>query len=816
MAPSEEALQSEWLVDGGELGERIRAMDWSATPLGPRERWPQSLRTVVCMLVESGFPMVLLWSREHRFLYNDAYRIVAAERHPWALGREVRDVWPETWEISRPLLTGVLERGETHFFEDKRFALLRHGALEDAYFSLSYSPVRVEDGAIAGVLVTLQETTPRVRAHRRASEALEESERLLKITERIGRVGSWSWDLGTGTLKWSHGLYLLYGRAPATFTPTLDALLAQTPPEDRPILETTIAGAAKDGRPVEIEHRVVTPDGTLHVLRSRGEIVLRDANGAPLRMAGITQEVTERKQMEDALRASEERLDRALRAARLGVWDWDVTTDAITWNDRMYELYGLTREQFGGDLRAVQSSVHPDDRARFAAEIAASLAGTRTWDIEFRVQRPDGTVRHVKADGLVLRDEHGAPKRMLGLNQDITERREAEEQRDRALQEAAVQRGRMEVMVENDRRKNEFLAMLGHELRNPLAPIRNSLHILDRTLRGGEQARRAQAVIERQLAHLTRLVDDLLDVSRITRGKIALRREWLDLCELVRRTVEDHRAAFADARVELALSAPPAALWVFGDETRLAQVLGNLLQNAVKFTPSGGSTRVAVEADPARTTATVRVTDDGRGIEAELMPRLFEPFTQADTTLDRSKGGLGLGLALVKGLVELHGGCVDAASEGLDRGATFTLTLPIAASPPEEVASGGGSASGPSRRVLIVEDNRDAAASLKELLELDGHRVAVAHTGPEGLALATTFAPEIVLCDIGLPDMNGYEVARRLRADSRYVGVTLVALTGYAGPEDVAKSREVGFDRHLAKPPQLDALEKILREARAG
>jgi two-component system CheB/CheR fusion protein len=349
---------------------------------------------------------------------------------------------------------------------------------------------------------------------------------------------------------------------------------------------------------------------------------------------------------------------------------------------------------------------------------------------------------------------------------------------------------------EVDQRKNEFLAVLSHELRNPLAPIVNSLYVLDHASPVSDEARRAREVIGRQVGQLSNLVNDLLDVTRIARNKARLQK--------------DHRSLFEHAEIQLEYSPAPQAVCLHADRTRVAQVVGNLLHNAAKFTGKGGHTRVFVETCGSE--AVLRVRDDGVGMDAETIGRLFEPFTQADKTLHRTKGGLGLGLALVKGLVELHEGSVAAHSEGLGKGSEFVVRLPLdkGATPKpcvEDVTRPQGK-----RRVLIIEDNADAADSLCEALSLGSHDVAVAYDGSQGLAKARDFRPDVILCDIGLPGMNGFAVARAIRSDAVLKNVCLVALSGYALPEDLERAAEAGFERHLAKPPSLGSLEQLLAE----
>ena len=380
-------------------------------------------------------------------------------------------------------------------------------------------------------------------------------------------------------------------------------------------------------------------------------------------------------------------------------------------------------------------------------------------------------------------------------------------ERERLMRSLTESKERLEYA---DRRKDEFLAMLSHELRNPLAPIRNSIYLLEHAAPGSEKAARSKEVLRRQAEHLTRLVDDLLDVTRISRGKVELQRRHVDLREIVRKTTDDLRSEFDQSGVALHVEHSVGPVWVEADTTRVAQVLGNLLHNAVKFTPARGSVNVSVAASGGRAELSVR--DDGIGIEPGQVDRMFEPFAQADHGIARSKGGLGLGLALVRGLVELHGGSVRAHSDGLGHGAEFLVTLPLTA--PEAAAPVGNSfVVGATRRVvLVIDDNTDAGQTLADMLELQGHSVRVARNGQSGLDLARDLRPDVVLCDIGLPDLDGYEVARALRRDEALRTTRLIALSGFAQPEDRRRAREAGFDDHIAKPPDPDQLMNAVSE----
>jgi PAS domain S-box-containing protein len=430
--------------------------------------------------------------------------------------------------------------------------------------------------------------------------------------------------------------------------------------------------------------------------------------------------------------------------------------------------------------------------------------------------------RHVILTRKLLHADRDGRRFLLGVITDITDRKDIEEElrRSRDVLDERVRQRTEELerlnarLQEEDRRKNEFLGVLSHELRNPLAPILNAVEILERAAADGERIPAARAVIRRQVEHLTHLVDDLLDVTRISRGKIQLHRAAVDLAAAIRRTAEDHREAFERRRVALEVRTPDEGdLTTWADPTRVAQIVGNLLHNAEKFTKAGGAVTLSVERiAPDR--AAIRVRDDGVGIPASMLDRVFEPFTQADAGLARSGGGLGLGLALVKALAELQGGTATARSEGPGRGAEFTVTLPVVVVP-AAAPEARPPAAPPRRRVLVVEDNADAAETLRIMLDISGHEVEVAFDGNDGLARARAFRPDVVLCDLGLPGLDGFEVARAVRSDPRLAGTVLVAVSGYALPEDRRRALEAGFDRHLAKPVALADIEHALAEAPA-
>ncbi|MBX9679334.1 MAG: response regulator [Gemmataceae bacterium] len=490
-----------------------------------------------------------------------------------------------------------------------------------------------------------------------------------------------------------------------------------------------------------------------------------------------------------------------------------------TWNPGAHRLKGYTADEIIGRHFSTFYPKEATDRGWPAQELKLAAADGKCEDEGWRV-RKDGSTFWANVMITALKDESG---RLLGfakVTRDLTERKHNEDSlrqardelevkvmdRTRDLSEANAQ------LAESARRKDQFLAMLAHELRNPLAPVMNGLQMLRLSPADQGMLNRARDMMERQIRHLTRLVDDLLDVSRITHGKIPIRRQQIDLTAHVRAAAEDRRPLLEQAGLRLDLDLAETPLWVAGDPVRLSQVLNNLLDNAVKFRNGGDRVTVRLTADPDGRCATMEVRDHGIGIAPDLFPRLFEVFSQADRSLDRSRGGLGVGLSVVKGLVELHGGEVRAESDGPGQGAAFIVRLPLKHEVPAIGQTSGNSQEKAAEplRILIVEDNRDAAESMRMLLEVIGHRVQTASDGLEGVEMARHWRPDVVLCDIGLPGLDGYGVADALRHDPATARARLIAVTGYGHDEDRERTKEAGFDYHLTKPVDARVLESLL------
>jgi PAS domain S-box-containing protein len=477
------------------------------------------------------------------------------------------------------------------------------------------------------------------------------------------------------------------------------------------------------------------------------------------------------------------------------------TLDGVitSWNAAAQRLFGYTAKEAVG--QSVVALLIPDDRKDEEHVILGRLRrGERIEHYETVRKTKDGRLLDISLTISPVRDTNGQVVGASKIARDITEQKRVGSE----LQEA-------------DRRKTEFLAMLAHELRNPLGPIRHAVKILRARTPKPEELEWATNIIDRQTEHLTRLVDDLLDVSRITRGTIELRKERVDVTTILASAVEVSGAQIEKHRHQLRVTPPIEPLYVEGDATRLTQVVTNLLDNAVKYTDPGG--RIWLSAEQEGEDAVIRVRDTGIGIAREVLPRIFEMFTQAGASVERSHGGLGVGLALVDRLVRLHGGRVTATSGGAGAGSEFTIRLPLAEVSRKSPAAGipvAASARSTRCRILVVDDNVDSVDSLAVLLGIMGHEVASAHDGKEGLQIAEKFHPQVAILDIGLPRMNGYDLAQRLRREPWAKDLVLVALTGWGLDEHRERSSQSGFDHHLTKPVNLDTLQMILAAAATG
>jgi PAS domain S-box-containing protein len=554
--------------------------------------------------------------------------------------------------------------------------------------------------------------------------------------------------------------------------------------EDRELTAASWRDAVANGTVYSCEHRLAMADGSYRWHLSRGEPA-HDASGAIVKWFGTATDIQQ-------LRESEARFGALADHMSQLAWMADEQGNAYWYNRRWIEYTGkLPEDMLGHGWKSVH---HPDQVERVMKRVGHSIATDDPLEDIWQLRGQDGSYRWFLARALPIR---GASGRLswFGTATDITTQREAED----ALREA-------------DRRKDEFLSMLAHELRNPLAPIRNALHILDAPQAPQGVQQQAREIIDRQLGHMVRLVDDLLDVSRIVRGRIELRMQDCDLCVIAQQTLDDYRQGLEAAGLQVSLKCPGEGVAVRGDPTRLAQVVGNVLHNAAKFTPAGGRVEITLQA--AQREAELVVEDTGVGIEPALLRQLFTPFRQADQGLARLSGGLGLGLSLVKGLIELHGGFVQVSSPGRGGGTRISMHLPLAQAPePASDADVPAPALAPRSRLLVIEDNRDSADTMGELMGLLGHAAQVAYDGESGLALMREQLPDAVICDIGLEgSMDGHAVARAVRADPATAQTQLIALSGYGQAADIRRSLAAGFDLHLVKPLQIEKLQEALAD----
>jgi two-component system CheB/CheR fusion protein len=565
-------------------------------------------------------------------------------------------------------------------------------------------------------------------------------------------------------------------------------------PEDRDRVRALWQRAITTGSVYESEGRLWHASSRSYRYFQARAVPVLEADGSVREWIGTCTDTHERGLAHEVLKASEAQFRQLADALPQIVWTARPDGFIDYYNERWYEYTGLPRGQFGES--SWEPILHPDDVGRCKATYSACIRSGQVFRIEYRFRdRETEGYRWFLGRAFPVRDEAGRIVRWFGTCTDIDDTKRAQE----ALKEA-------------DRRKDEFLATLAHELRNPLAPLRNGLQIMRVASQNPATVEQAREMMERQLAQMVRLIDDLLDVSRITRGTLVLRKERVELAAIVRNGLESAIPLIEANQHELRVDLPDAPILVDADVTRLAQVFLNLLNNAAKYTDPGGKISLAVERQGSN--AVVSVRDTGVGIPPYMLPKVFEMFTQVSGSPERSQGGLGIGLTIVKRLVEMHGGAIEARSDGRGKGSEFIVRLPIVLAPAFETsvapgADGGGR--GPARRrVLIADDNADAASSLAVILHIMGNEVLTAHDGVQAVEAAAAFRPDVILLDIGMPKMNGLDACRKIREQSANAGTVLIAMTGWGQDEDKDRSREAGFDLHLVKPVEPADLEKVL------
>ncbi len=844
-------MEIDSLARNGVGGRTSREGDWSCTPLGPPSTWSPILRSTVRLVHDAPGPMFLSWGPDRIPIYNDAFAAKFVEhggprssagREPAGrepAGRESRAPersetasrpsastapWPDMWSVIGPQLDEAMKRRLPCWREDVLLPITVDGRTREAYWTYALTPVIEEDGSVGGVLGMCIETTPRVFAERRGRTFRAFFDRVGKVTapdeitpEALEVLATRRWDVAFATA------YRLDGDdafrpcattlASSVDLPDLDKAmrehLATTKHSDEAVPLTCIdidalalTGAFADAPVTRIALATVrTECGTPCEVIVYGLCpwVPWDESYRS-HLCRFTEKISLTRGRIEALRAwasSEcERRDLLLQSP--------LPTALMTGPDHVFELANPAFVELVG--RDVVGEKYLEAFPFLAdAELTKRLEHARRTGESFHLNEQNvpslrtGELesRWVSFTVQPLRDLTGNVYGMMAVAVDITEIVKAR----RALEKLNSEREKLlDALEAANRSKDEFLAMLGHELRNPLAPIHTALHVMKR--KDANALLREREIIERQASHLSHLVDDLLDVARVARGKVTLNTSRISLTEVIGHAVETASPLFEQKRHVLTVTAPDAGVDVLGDPLRLGQVFANLLTNAAKFTEPGG--RIAIDVVQNGDFAVVRVEDNGSGIASEQLPRLFDTFFQGPRSRDRAQGGLGLGLALVRSLVSLHGGSVSARSEGLGRGSVFEVRLPAlpATTKVETAPSGDETATSPSngRRVLLVDDSEDILEIVSAMLRFEGYEVLAAHDGPTALQVAADFTPDIAILDIGLPAMDGYDLARHLREELGERTPKLVAMTGYGQAADSERARQAGFDVHLVKP----------------
>jgi PAS domain S-box-containing protein len=716
-------------------------------------------------------------------LNNRAYETWFGHPRGELQGRPMREVLGEqAWVAIRPHAEAALA-GQVVSYEAE--VPYREGGTR--WISATYTPDVGQDGAVRGFVAHVHDITRR----KRSEEAVQEQRELLRVTLASVGDGVMTTDLrGVVTFVNAVAESLIGWRNDEALGRPLEAVFQIVNEDSRQPVENPAMKALRESRVVGLANHtlLIARDGTERPIDDSAAPI-KDEQGRVSGVVLIFRDVGERRRQENLLRQSEALYRATVEDNPAFICRFRADGTLTFVNNTYCRTFGKTQEELVG--HRFSAPVPEADRPLIESLLANLHPEMPPYTHEHRVVLPGGEVRWQQWTNKAVVDAEGRFVEYQALGIDLTERKQVEA----SLQEA-------------DRRKDEFLATLAHELRNPLAPIRNGLQVIKLAGNNHQAVEQIRSMMERQLGQMVRLVDDLLDVSRITRNKLELRKERVELAAAVHSAVETSRPVMEEAGHELTVTLPPESVYVDADVTRLAQVFANLLNNAAKYTERGGRITLAVERLGSE--VIVRVRDTGVGIPEAMLHKIFELFTQVDRSLEKAQGGLGIGLTIVKRLVEMHGGTVEARSDGHAQGSEFAVRLPVVRSVAAERTGQDHASSTACRRILVVDDNKDSAISLAMMLRIMGNETLTAHDGLEALDLAAVFKPHVVLLDIGMPKLNGYDTARRIRGQTWGKGMVLVAVTGWGQDEDKRQALEAGFDHHLVKPVDPAALEELL------
>jgi PAS domain S-box-containing protein len=797
------------------MQDRVRGFDWAKTELGPMQSWPQGLRIAVSICLDSRFPMFVWWGPNRINIYNDAYIPVLGAKHPDALGRPAQPTWKEIWDVIGPQADAVLERGEATWNERVLLVMQRNGYEEETYFTWSYSPIRDERGHIVGLFCACVEDTPRVQLEAQRDRLLAQ------LQSERARLAS--------AFAQSPAFLAVMGGPEHVFESVNERyiqLIGMRNPIGRPVREV-VPEVAGQGF-FEIMDRVYRTgepyvgQGVRMMLRRHPgreleptwlDFVYQPLRGPDGAVTGILVhgiDVTHRHQIENALRESEAQFRQLADAMPQIVFAADADGRVVYFNRQWYDYTGLPAGETGEETW--RKVLTPEGLQRVAEAWPEALRTGEPYEIEYPLRRHDGQYRWHLGRALPIRDDHGRIVRWFGTNTDIHDRKQIEDALGHALEAEQQARGQAELA---SRMKDEFLATLSHELRTPLNAIIGWAHMMRREGATPRDLVRGAEVIDRNARAQSAIIEDLLDMSAIISGKARLAVEKVDAAAMLASAV-DTAMPTADAKnIRLTASLGGAAgLELHADPNRLQQVMWNLLSNAFKFTPQEG--RVHVEARRVDSCLEISVADSGRGIQPEFLPFVFDRFRQADASTTRKAGGLGLGLSIVRQLVELHGGAVSVTSPGPKKGATFVVSLPLAGVKPQADFRPGAPgvrraplalpeaerASLAGKHVLVVDDEPDARELVKKVLEDCRAKVTLAASSDEALELVRRQRFDVLVSDIAMPDKDGHALIEALRGfGPEHNGeIPAMALTAYARPEDRLRALRAGFQMHTAKP----------------